>query len=64
LINQRGLAVLDVRNNGDVADLIHVRTLFRGGEAPNMVARPSRVKYARELSGAREQITPSRQTEP
>src|SRR5205823_5740895 len=65
LIDQRRLAVIDVRNDGDVADFIHLRgALSKGRSAPNMVARLSCVKCARELSATMEQITPSRQTEP
>jgi hypothetical protein len=32
LINERRLAVIDVRNDGDITDFIHGRVAFRGGK--------------------------------
>jgi hypothetical protein len=32
LINERRLAVIDVRNDGNITDFIHGRVAFRGGK--------------------------------
>jgi hypothetical protein len=43
LIDQRRLAVVDVRNDGDVTDLIHSRDASSGGRS---------VEYRRRLGGS------------
>jgi hypothetical protein len=47
LIDQRSLAVIDVRNDSDITDFIHSRDAFLGGEAWTIVGDRRGVKPPR-----------------
>jgi len=47
LIHKRRLAVINVRDDGDITDFIHSRELLLGGEAWTIVGDRRRVKPPR-----------------